>query len=52
MYLQKATSIICWQLEGHYRNEKSRILSAEPDLKGTDPRIRIRAKMSRIWNTA
>ncbi len=40
----------CWRFEGHWRKEQD----PEPDplVKGTDPRIRIRTKMSRIRNIA
>ena len=52
MYLQKVISKkinFCWHLEDHWRKEQD----PEPDplVKSTDPRIRIRTKMSRIRNT-
>ncbi len=53
MYLEKVISIktlknvyiFCCPLEGHLRKEQ------DPLIKGTDPRIRICTKMSRILNT-
>jgi hypothetical protein len=58
MYLQKviskknlATKICCWRLlGGHWRKEQDPDL--DPLVRGTDPQIRIRTKMSRIQNTA
>jgi hypothetical protein len=56
MYLQKGKSIktfytiiFCWRLEGHRQKEQDP--DPDPIVKGTDPRIRIRTKMSRIRNT-
>ncbi len=40
------TELFCWRLEGHWQKEK------DPLVRGTDPRIRIRNKMSQIQNTA
>ncbi len=37
-----------WRLEGHWQNEQN----PDPLVRGTDPRIRIHTKMSRIRNTA
>jgi hypothetical protein len=57
MYLQKITNkkiwnfFFFWHLEGHWRKKQD--LDPDPDLivRVTDPRIRIRIKMSRIGNT-
>jgi hypothetical protein len=46
--------IFCWCLEGHLRKEQDPEADTDlnPDpLVNTDPRIRIRTKMSRILNT-
>jgi hypothetical protein len=40
--------IFCWRLEGLQRKEQN----PDPLFRGTDPRIRIRTKLSRIRNTA
>jgi hypothetical protein len=40
--------IFYWHLEGHWRKESD----PDPKVSGPNPRIRIRAKMSRIHNTA
>ncbi len=37
----------CWHLEGHWRKEQD----SDPLVRGTDPRIRIRSKMSWVRNT-
>jgi hypothetical protein len=52
--LKKEKNIICWHLEGHWRKEPDPEPDPHPDplVKGTDPKIRIRTKMSRISNTA
>ncbi len=62
MYLQKGISIktwrknciFCWHLEGHWWKEQDPEPDPHPDplVKGADPTIRIRTKMSQIWNTA
>ncbi len=40
--------IFCWHLAGHWRKKQG----PDPFFSGTDPRIRIRTKRSRIHNTA
>ncbi len=42
--------IFCWRLQGPWRKEQDPKL--DPDVRGTDPRIRICTKMSRIRTTA
>jgi hypothetical protein len=41
-------TVFCWRLGGHGR----KLPDPDPLVKCTDPRIRIRTKMSRIHNTA
>jgi hypothetical protein len=44
----------CWHPEGHCGKEQDPEpdLNTDPLVRGTDSRIRIRTKISRIWNTA
>jgi hypothetical protein len=48
--LEKKISF-CWQLGSHWRKKQDLDPDPDPLIKCTDPRIRIRAEMSRIWNT-
>ncbi len=57
MYLQKVVStkiIFCWHPEGRCGKEQDPEpdLNTDPLVRGTDPGIRIRTKMSRIRKTA
>ncbi len=58
MYLQKIITnkfekniIFCRHLESHWRKEQGLDPELDPEVKCTDPRIRIHSKMSRIGNT-
>jgi hypothetical protein len=58
MYLQKLRSrklfknlVFCWRLEGHWRKYQDPEPDPDPLVRGRDPRIRIRTKMSWIHNT-
>ncbi len=44
---KKLEIFFCWHLENHGRREQD----PDPKIRGTDPRIRIRPKMSLIRNT-
>ncbi len=41
----------CWHLVSHWRKKQDMDPVPDPSVSGTDPRIRIRTKMSRIHNT-
>jgi hypothetical protein len=43
--------VFCWRLEGHGRKKQDPEPDPDPLVRGKDPRILIRTKMSRINNT-
>jgi hypothetical protein len=51
--MSKKNKIFSCRLEGHWRNYQDPELDPDPDplARGTNPRIRIRTKISRIRNT-
>ncbi len=58
MYLQEVISkkrkkklIFCWRLEGHWRKYQDPDPNPDQFVRGMDPRIRIRTKISWIRNT-
>jgi hypothetical protein len=44
-------SFLCWRLEGQGRKKQDPAPDPDSLVRGTDPRIRIRTKMSQIHNT-